>query len=488
MCIHRIASQTRNNVTPQPQEFSQEFSVFQNISLHKWLQVKIKITKITQKKQISNNNFRNWQTPTLMNFPMYLVLYLLTTIYINYNIYKISNKNLNIGYWICYFDCTLSNHDKNNNKKILLESRSLSKLPHYYYILGSIADVEGNTLLLFAYQFTTITSVSLLDFFSIAVVVVLAIVIFGRKYKRNHYLAILLCLIGIIILVISDKVSTNTKNDNTNDNDNHGSNPILGDILTLVGATCYGFSNTFEEYAVTYENENGNIEKNRSVQNNNNSDSIDDSSDNSSDRNEENSELRNVGNVGNVGKVEISAVVFYLRAIGYFGSIICLIQGICLEYSKLINENIFSIETSFYYFGYLFCLILYYILIPILLQYSTAVVMNLSLLTADIWSLLAGIILFKVKLNWLYFVAFCCIIWGVLWYNSLMYIHNYHNKSKIGHEWIEEDSQTNSVSDLKLNKENDNLTCGGVQSQNMNDLSADDSNDSNDNIQSSSLI
>ncbi len=71
--------------------------------------------------------------------------------------------------------------------------------------------------------------------------------------------------------------------------------------------------------------------------------------------------------------------------------------------------------------GYVTLLSSYYILIPVLLQYSTAVVMNLSLLTSDFWSILAGIMLFNVKLNYFYFIAMFCVITGVTSYNLISY-------------------------------------------------------------------
>ena len=71
-------------------------------------------------------------------------------------------------------------------KKLLCKTRDI---PHLYYLVGAVADVE-NVLLLTAYEYTTITSVSLLDCFAIPMVMVWGIFIFGRRYKLQHFIGI----------------------------------------------------------------------------------------------------------------------------------------------------------------------------------------------------------------------------------------------------------------------------------------------------------
>ena len=61
-----------------------------------------------------------------------------------------------------------------------------------------------------------------------------------------------------------------------------------------------------------------------------------------------------------------------------------------------------------------------------MLQYSSAVVFNLSLLS-PISAVLAAVILFSVKLNYLYFIAFVTIISGVIWYNIANHLYKVSN-------------------------------------------------------------
>lgn len=82
----------------------------------------------------------------------------------------------------------------------------------------------------------------LIDCFSIPVVVVLTLIFLKAKYNWRHYVGVLLCLCGIGILIYYDAIS--------NDSLKGGTNPIIGDILCLIGASFYGISNVGQEVFV----------------------------------------------------------------------------------------------------------------------------------------------------------------------------------------------------------------------------------------------
>ena len=70
-----------------------------------------------------------------------------------------------------------------------------------------------------------------------------------------------------------------------------------------------------------------------------------------------------------------------------------------------------------YLLGFNTCLFFLYYLTPLLLQHSSALFLNLSLLTSDFWSILFAVLLFRARLHPLYFLAFGIIIAGLLLYN-----------------------------------------------------------------------
>jgi len=121
-----------------------------------------------------------------------------------------------------------------------------TQLPLWKYALLALADVEGNFLVVCAYQYTSISSVMLLDCFSIPVVMLLSAAVLHAKYSREHRLAVLLCLLGISVLVASDILR-----------DGDGFFPVswnasalYGDLLCLLGSATYACSNVGQEYLV----------------------------------------------------------------------------------------------------------------------------------------------------------------------------------------------------------------------------------------------
>lgn len=83
-----------------------------------------------------------------------------------------------------------------------------------------------------AYQYTSLTSVTLLDCFTIPAVIALSFFILGSRYRPRHYAAAALCVAGLALLVASEGRSSTA-----------GQAPLLGDALVVAGALLYSISN-----------------------------------------------------------------------------------------------------------------------------------------------------------------------------------------------------------------------------------------------------
>jgi drug/metabolite transporter (DMT)-like permease len=79
-----------------------------------------------------------------------------------------------------------------------------SQVPWYVYALLGLIDVEANYLVVRAYQYTSITSVMLLDCFTIPCVLLLTRLILKTRYQARHFFGVTLCLSGLVLLVLSD--------------------------------------------------------------------------------------------------------------------------------------------------------------------------------------------------------------------------------------------------------------------------------------------
>ncbi|KAL3641652.1 hypothetical protein CASFOL_012467 [Castilleja foliolosa] len=228
------------------------------------------------------------------------------------------------------------------------------KAKWYYYVLLGLVDVEANFLVVKAYQYTSITSVMLLDCWTIPCVLFLTWFFLKTKYSFNKLIGVVICIAGLVIVVFSDVHSADRSS---------GSNPIKGDLLVIAGATLYGVTNVSEEYFV-----------------------------NSADM------------------VELMAFL------GVFGAIFSACQIVVLERSELGSihwtsgagpkiDDVGEAPVPLDHHG-------------LGLKISGSTMLNLSLLTSDMWAVLIRIFAYHDKVDWMYFVAFAAVAVGLIVYSG----------------------------------------------------------------------
>eukprot|EP00761_Pharyngomonas_kirbyi_P009099 gb/GECH01009114.1/.p1 GENE.gb/GECH01009114.1/~~gb/GECH01009114.1/.p1 ORF type:complete len:368 (+),score=46.15 gb/GECH01009114.1/:1-1104(+) len=232
-------------------------------------------------------------------------------------------------------------------------TKHVVRVPIWKYILLAIADVEANYLVVKAYDYTTITSVMLLDCFTIPIVMGLSKLLFKVKYRWNHLIGVPVCVAGLVLLVFSDFHSSSK-----------GVKQLIGDFLCIAGTALYACSNVGQEFIVRY----------------------------------------------NGGGVE------YLALLGFFGFFINFTQLMILERSEL-SQIKWSVEIGLFLAGFALSLFLLYTLTPHLLKLSSATFMNLAFLTSDLFAVIADIFIFHQIPNWMYYLAFTTTITGLIIYN-----------------------------------------------------------------------
>lgn len=72
------------------------------------------------------------------------------------------------------------------------------------YFLIAVVDVEANYLIVKAYQYTTVTSVQLLDCFTIPTVLALSWFFLRARYACLHLAGAGVCLLGVGAMVLAD--------------------------------------------------------------------------------------------------------------------------------------------------------------------------------------------------------------------------------------------------------------------------------------------
>ena len=72
------------------------------------------------------------------------------------------------------------------------------------YLVCSLIDVHATLLIVYAFEYTSITSVMLLNDSTIPFAVILSLTILKVRYLKTHYIAIGLCATGMILSLIND--------------------------------------------------------------------------------------------------------------------------------------------------------------------------------------------------------------------------------------------------------------------------------------------
>jgi solute carrier family 35 protein F1/2 len=222
------------------------------------------------------------------------------------------------------------------------------------YLIMAFLDVEGNYFTVLAYRYTNILSAQLINFWAIVVVVVVSFLALKVRYRIFQIVGIIVCCGGMGILIGSDHL--------TGGNGGPGSDLLKGDMFALVGSTCYGLSNVFEEWLVSR-----------------------------------------------------APMYHVLSFIGLFGVVINGVQAAIFDRDAFRSAT-WDADVAGWIVGFTLCMTLFYTLVPLVLRMASAGFYNISLLTANFWGVIIGVRVFGLRVHFMYPIAFVCIVLGLVTY------------------------------------------------------------------------
>ncbi|CAN1251822.1 Solute carrier family 35 member F1 [Linum perenne] len=121
---------------------------------------------------------------------------------------------------------------------VLLRRRGKLLIPWYWYLLLGFLDVHAYFLTVNkAYQYSSITSITLLICWTIPWVIILTWLFLGTRYSKLQLVGSSLCVVGLVLVLWSDAWS---------DNGGGGSMPLLGDALVLGATIVFASANVGE--------------------------------------------------------------------------------------------------------------------------------------------------------------------------------------------------------------------------------------------------
>lgn len=243
---------------------------------------------------------------------------------------------------------------------VLVYRRRRVHLPWHWYLGLAVVDVEATYLGLLAYRYTSITSVTLLYCTSIPCVLFLSWYFLRTRYGPNHFLGVAICVAGIVVAVLSDVHSSDRHATTTTT----GTKILLGDALVVAAAMLCSSVIVSTEFVVK-----------------------------------------------KVDQVE------YLALFSFFGAVISGCQLTVMELEELGRVD-WSFDTLALTMGFVGSTVAFISLGPWLLRLNGATMLNLSLLTSNMWAVVIQALGFHEAVHGLYFVALGLVAVGLLLYSS----------------------------------------------------------------------
>ena len=102
----------------------------------------------------------------------------------------------------------------------------------------SVVDVGATLFILIAFKCTTLTSVMIIEDFTIPTAVVLSLIVLKTRYEKLHFIAIGMCIVGISLGFLNDFLFAAK-----DDTPEQASRTLLGDFFALCGAFFYALEN-----------------------------------------------------------------------------------------------------------------------------------------------------------------------------------------------------------------------------------------------------
>jgi len=236
-----------------------------------------------------------------------------------------------------------------------------------WYILATILDMGGNWLFIKAYDFTTITSIMLLDCFTIPSAMLLSYLFLRISYKPIHVLGVVICICGLVCVVLGDLYLPTASSSSSSSSSSSTSkfairDEVLGDVMCILGSVLYAASNVLQEQLVKQ----GHREE-------------------------------------------------YLGNLGLCGTLLSGALFIAFDLPRLRRTIVASTSVACM-MGFVGCLFFMYTNTSLFLENSDAVVFNLSLLTSDIYAVVFSYMRTGTLAPWSYWIAFALVCTGLTVY------------------------------------------------------------------------
>ena len=213
----------------------------------------------------------------------------------------------------------------------------------WIYAVIAIMDVQANFLVLTAFRYANFATVAILLHMTVPIVTFLNCVILEKRFATCHYVGSAIAFLGCIIIFVSHF-----------DSDYNSSEEVKGDLMVILCAFLYSCCNIGEEFCVS---SGGNQAGNN-----------------------------------------------YLCFMGSFAAFFTAIQLRTLEWDAF-HSIVWSPMVYVGFAGYTLSIFLFYALGSVFFRIADSLLFNISLLTADVFTMIASYVFFNEPVSKYYYIA-----------------------------------------------------------------------------------
>jgi len=266
----------------------------------------------------------------------------------------------------------------------------------WMYLLAAFLHFEGNYFNFLALRYTTMTSVSLIDGCAIPSALIFSRILLHKKYRRIHIIGVTLCFIGILTNFGADvhKLHRMTPQEHQDGETSRWPHLVRGDVMALISTLFCGLSDVLNEVI---------LKRYKAPSN------------------------EYLGMIGLFATflAFFQAIIIERQDISNFLSPISRIRAASEESEIVIGEDFSEGSRScpqsnglLLLGGFVMATYASYVIMCRFLLISEAALLNLSLITADFWSVGFVIVMENIKPEPLFFFSLCFTVVGLLIYQS----------------------------------------------------------------------